>query len=347
MSVLLSSCCCTTADPCESDWNFFDCCSGRRIFDHPVFDLPPYQEESLGVQVNLTRVPAGPYIGPSTSSNYRIQYDSIPSAFTAVGGRLNYGEPAPNNYDYFGAKAGNWGPPTGSGNEFIRESLLRAYGAQFPNSWQAATWKRFRDPQDSIDDILNGAVSPIETGSFDRLELIMRGPVSCTGGGCHKIGYGSIRLSSSTGFGPEDFGVTFQFNRGTTRDGGLNLDCDPVTGTWPSYCAQCPQDLSPMTELQNTPQSFIKGNRCGIPADIHALLEAQDPGSISNSWSQRANFCSGSDYYFGGCEQGWYGPDCEDVQSTFYGTVYAGYGECSCCPSYDWDDKEVSLQVIT
>jgi len=348
MSTLLAACCCTVAgDPCDTDWNFWDCCSGRRIFDHPIFDLPPYQEETLGVQVNVTRIPPGPWIGASINSNYRIQYDSIPAAFSAVGGRLSYGEPYPNDYEYFGAKAGNWGPATGSGNIFIRESLLRAYGAQFPNSWSAATWKRFRNPEDSIDDILNGVASPIETGSFDRLELRMRGPVACNGGGCHTIGSGYIRLSSSKGFGPEDFAIGFQFNRGTTRDGGLDLDCDPVTGTWPDYCTQCPQEISPMTKLDNQPVSFIKGNRCGVPADIQALIEAQDPGSISNSWAGRSNFCSGSEYIFGECKNGWYSEYCEDQQTPFSGTIYAGYGECSCCGSYDWDDKEVSLQVIT
>ena len=347
MSVLLSPCCCTTSDPCESDWNFFDCCSGRRIFDHPVFDLPPYQEESLGVSVNILRIPQGPWVGESTSGNYRIEWDAVPSAFSAVGGRLNYGEPSPNNYDYFGAKAGNWGPPTGSGNEFVRESLLRAYGEQFPNSWQSTTWSRYRDPQDTINEILNGEVSPIETGSFDRLEFKMRGPESCLGGGCHKIGTGFIRLTSSTGFGPPAFSVGFTFRRGTTRDGGLDLDCDPVTGTWPDYCAQCPQELSPMTQLSGRPRSYIKGNACGIPADIQALIEASNPGQISNAWAQRAEFCSGSNNVFGGCELGWYGDACEDVFTDTYGTVYAGYGECSCCPSDDWDDNEVSLMVVT
>mgnify|MGYP003649139700 CR=1 FL=1 len=350
MSVLLSSCCCTGSDPCDTDWNFWDCCSGRRMFDDPNSALPPSMKSTLGVLTSFRRMPSGPFGLPATG-NRQIFLDALPSQMTCVGGLLNYGEPYPLNYDYFGAKAGNWGPAPGSGNEYVRESLLRAYGSQFPNGWPGLPFRMYSANADR-DDILNGLVSPIDTGSFDRLELKMGGPQGCLASGCSPVTSGFIRVSSSTGY-VSPFGIKFTFNRGTTKDDGLDSSCAPVGGSWPDFCDQCPQDVTPATSVRVSlmtadykPPSFVKGNACGIPANIQALIESSNPGQISDGWFIRGDFCSGGTGYFGGCTQGWYANTCEEVTTTERGTIYAGYGECSCCPE-DWDDKEISIQVIT
>ena len=292
MTVLLAPCCCTGSDPCDTDWNFWDCCSGRRMFDDPLSPFPPALHPSLGVAVN-------------------------------------------------------WGPPSGSGSILKRESDLRAFGSQFPNSFQSLGFTVYPAAGASKTGILNGEVQPIASGQYDRLEFVMRGPTFCGVQGCSKIADGFIALSSSD-FDIPPFRIGFEFNRGTTRDGGLLSDCSPAPGVHPDFCPQCPQDLDPTTKLSDyrRPNPYVKGNACGIPADIQAIIEASDPGSISDSWYPRANRCSGGTGYFGGCTEGWYADSCEDETTTEYGTIFAGYGECSCCAE-DWDDQQISLQVIT
>ena len=343
MSVLLAPCCCTGSDPCDTDWDFWNCCSGRRMFQDPLSSLPPYMKSTLGVQMSMSNTPPGPYLTSNNNGN-PVKLDEIPLFMSCVGGRLNYGEPYPDDYDYFGAKVGNWGPPTGSGNILKRESDLRAFGSQFPSSFYSIGLNVY--PQNATPrDILNGDVTPIDSGQYDRLEFRMFGPRFCGVQGCSEIASGSIIVSSAD-FGAR-FGVAVKFNRGTTRDGGLLPDCSPAPGMHPDFCPQCPQDLDPTTKLfSDRPSAYVKGNACGLPADIQAIIEASDPGSISEGWFLRQSRCSGGTHVFGGCTEGWYAESCEDETTTENGTIFAGYGECSCCPE-DWDDQQISLQVIT
>lgn len=344
MSVLLSSCCCTGSDPCDTEWDFWNCCSGSRMYT-PSDGSPSSFADSLGVSANLSYVPAGPFIfRPPGGQGLKMLLYDLPTSMSSVGGRVRYGV-AGQDFEYFGAKSGNWGPASGSGTVLIREQALRDYGQQFPNSFSSASFEIYAAGSDD-QEILAGSYTPLYSGQYDRMELFMLGPDACSVSGCSDVSNGYIAVSSSAGGTP--FQINFSFPRGTNKDGGLSSDCEIVDGAHPDFCPQCPQDLAPVTRLVSRPQHYVLGNACGMPANVQAIVEASDPGSISGRYFPSAFYkCTGSEFYFGACTDGWYIEQCEDQEAGVFGTWPAGYAECSCCPGDNYGDKQVSLQVIT
>ena len=260
--------CCCDVDTCADDWDFFDCCSGRRNYIDGGGTTQ--QASTMGVSLKRFYLPAGELVDSYGSG--LIHITSFPRAAFMIGGQLNYGEPSPNNYDYFGAKAGNWPTPSSGSSGYAREIKLREF-AQFGNNWDAGSWKTYSST--NVDEVLRGIHTPTATGTFDRLELSITGPVTCTSAGCRLLASSSLVLSSAAI--AYEIACGAKWYRCTDTDGALDSSCDPVTGEYPDCCEQCPQDLDVRISSLTRPQNYVFGNGCGVPADVQAAVEATDP----------------------------------------------------------------------
>jgi len=335
----LSRVCCCDTDPCETDFDFWDCCSGRRNYTDAGGNV--IEAKTLGVSMKRFFIPSGELVDSYGSG--LIHITELPNSGYCIGGFLNYGESAPNDYDYFGAKAGAWPTPSPSDSDYARELKLRQFGAQLGNNWNAGSWKVYNST--NVDEVLRGLHTPTSTGTFDRLSLSIRGPGACTSPNCNLLATSNLSISSST--------VSYSVNcsakwyRCTEVDGGLTSDCTPVSSAHPECCKQCPQDLEARIVTLTKPQNYIFGNACGVPADTQAAVEATNPGFYSSHWWQGFFNSTGGTNYFGQCVNGWHwdgcGPGATNAQ---HGTAIHEDSTCTCC-AYELGNREVSITVIT
>lgn len=330
--------CCCDVDTCADDWDFFDCCSGRRNYIDGGGTTQ--QASTMGVSLKRFYLPAGELVDSYGSG--LIHITSFPRAAFMIGGQLNYGEPSPNNYDYFGAKAGNWPTPSSGSSGYAREIKLREF-AQFGNNWDAGSWKTYSST--NVDEVLRGIHTPTATGTFDRLELSITGPVTCTSAGCRLLASSSLVLSSAAI--AYEIACGAKWYRCTDTDGALDSSCDPVSGEYPACCEQCPQDLDVRISSLTRPQNYVFGNGCGVPADVQAAVEVTDPGFYTSHWWQGFLNSTGGTNYFGECVNGWHWTDCgAGPTSTTYGTGIREDATCTCCP-YDIGNREAAITVLT
>lgn len=343
MSVTLAaSCCCGKGgggNPCESNFDFFDCATGSRLFAPPGGGAS-YMTPTLGVSMSSLHTPAGPGIFSASL------FQSLPGVQSAIGGIVNNAEPGDGNFDFIGAKVGNWNP-FGSGAVREREELLIAYGEQFPSSFVPPTCLVYSFSE-SADDILKGNAEQILPPSIglplplDRLRLTILGPEQCKGQGCDLVSTMEIELSA-TNFPRPKLYYKVGFYRGTQRDGGLGADCVPTGAS--GLCEQIPQDLSPVIMEHSRPAHYVFGNECGVPQATQEEIKKKDPTAFDN-WYPMGDLCVGSDYYWGECADGWHRDGCEDTTDKIYGTRPSVSAACSCC-DYDFDSRELSPMVIT
>lgn len=330
--------CCCDVDTCADDWDFFDCCSGRRSYVDGSGTTQ--QASTMGISLKRFYIPDGEMVDSYGSG--LIHITSLPRSAFIIGGQLNYGEPSPDNYDYFGAKAGNWPTPSPGSSGYTREVKLREY-AQFGNGWDAGSWKTYNST--NVDEVLRGLHTPTDSGTFDRLSLAITGPVVCSSGGCRELASAFLSISSS------DISYSINLNarwyRCTDYDGALDSSCNAVSGEYPDCCERCPQDLNFNIVNLTRPQNYIFGNGCGVPADVQAAVEATDPGFYSDHWWQGFQNSTGGTNYFGQCANGWHWDGCgPGTTTTSYGTQIREDSTCTCC-AYGIGNREASVTVLT
>lgn len=340
MSVILAAACCCDDDgngsECETNFDFFSCATGLREFTPPGGGSS-FMAPSLGLSASFLRVPSGPKIFSKSTINDFV-------APSVVGGLVNNGLEGDENFDYIGAKVGNWSASPSSSN-YERDRLLIAYGEQWPNNFVPIPIRVYSTSATPTE-ILSGEADSILPDSLvqqlDRMELIILGPEQCKSEGCSLVSTMEI-IYSFRNFNRPKLRFKFGFYRGTQRDGGLGPDCVPTGAS--GLCDQIPQDLSPVVMRHDRPIPYVFGNECGVPQAIQEEIKKKDPTAFDN-WYPMGDLCTGSNYYWGECAGGWHRDGCEDTTDKIYGTRPSVSAACSCC-DFDFDSRELSAMVVT